>query len=155
MAEYQFDSDISECLFSYFPFYFISYSNATHRIRYIYISYNKNKGSYELYLVLRAQDNLFSLTLVSGNVIKRCSNPPRFRVVVLNEVADFIRKGRNVFARHVINVDKELRAGDEVIVTDENDNLLAVGKMKLSGEEILTYKKGVAVEVKKGAYNER
>nr|MCG2889120.1 pseudouridine synthase [Sulfolobales archaeon] len=43
------------------------------------------------------------------------------------------------------------RAGDEVVVVDENDALVAVGKMRVSGEEVKQYKRGVAVNVRRGA----
>ncbi|MEM3292633.1 MAG: PUA domain-containing protein, partial [Saccharolobus sp.] len=64
------------------------------------------------------------------------------------------REGRNVFAKHVIAVDSSIRSGDEVIIVNENDKLIALGKAKLSGEEMLEYKKGVAVYVKRGVNDE-
>ncbi len=62
-------------------------------------------------------------------------------------------EGRNVFAKHVVEADKELRPQDEVIVVDEEDNLVAVGKAVLSGEEMKVFKHGVAVKVRKGKLN--
>ncbi|AAK40610.1 Conserved hypothetical protein [Saccharolobus solfataricus P2] len=76
----------------------------------------------ELYLVLRAQDVLFSLTLLSGSVIKECSKFPEYRVIIPNSFEEFIKNGRNVFSKHVIAVDKRIRAGDDVIVVNENDS---------------------------------
>uniref|UniRef100_A0A0F2LV78 Pseudouridine synthase n=1 Tax=Candidatus Aramenus sulfurataquae TaxID=1326980 RepID=A0A0F2LV78_9CREN len=107
-----------------------------------------------LYLVLKAQDNLFSLTDSSSLTIKECTKIPEYRVVVPNDIAEVIREGGNVFSKHVIQADKSLRAGDYVLVVNEEDRLIAYGKMKVSGEEAIEYKKGVAVNVKGRIKNE-
>ena len=70
---------------------------------------------------------------------------PKLRVVVSQEVSPFIAKGGNVFARHVMSVDPEMRAGEEVLVVDENDRLVATGTAALSPEEMLQIKRGAAV----------
>lgn len=46
------------------------------------------------------------------------------------------------------NVDRKLRAGDEALVVNGDDELLAIGKMRLSGEEVMEYKRGVALTVR-------
>ncbi|QGA55528.1 pseudouridine synthase [Sulfolobus sp. E5-1-F] len=148
MAEYQFDYNISRCLFPEDARFLIQRSLNTKKIRNVLTS----EG--ELYLVLRAQDVLFSLTLLSGGVIKNCSKFPEYRVVIPKNLEEFIKNGRNVFSKHVIAVDKRIRAGDEVIVVNENDELIAIGKAKLSGEEMMEYKRGMAVHVKRGVLDE-
>ena len=75
-------------------------------------------------------------------------NHPELRVVVMKEVGKFIAEGKNVFAKHVVDVDPEIRANDEVLVVDEDDNLLATGKAVLCAKEMLEFKKGVAVSVR-------
>lgn len=75
---------------------------------------------------------------------------PRLRVAVLNEVSEFIAAGKNVFAKHVVKVDEEIRAEDEVLVVDEGDRLLATGKAILSAIEMPDLKRGVAVDVRVG-----
>ena len=75
---------------------------------------------------------------------------PRLRVVIMNDVSEFIARGKNAFAKHVVDVDESIRANDEVIVVDENDNLLATGKAILSAKEMLEMQKGVAVSVRQG-----
>ncbi|MEM3606959.1 MAG: PUA domain-containing protein, partial [Candidatus Bathyarchaeia archaeon] len=67
-----------------------------------------------------------------------------------NEAAKHVAEGKNVFAKHIIEVDDALRPQDEVIVVDENDNLVAVGKAVLSGEEMKSFKHGVAIKVRRG-----
>lgn len=147
IASFQFSSEISLCLFPQNKTFLIQKSLNTNRIRNILTSDRK------LYLVLRAQDNLFSLTEISGEVIKSCSSPPAFRFVIKNDVSQFIREGKNVFCKFVVEADKNIRSGDEVLVVDEQDNLLGVGRAKVSGEEVKQYKRGLAVIVKRGIKN--
>jgi uncharacterized protein with predicted RNA binding PUA domain len=75
---------------------------------------------------------------------------PKLRVVVLDDVAEFIANGGNVFSKHVVRVDDLIRAKDEVLVVDEADNLLATGKAILSAEEMVEMERGVAVNVRWG-----
>lgn len=72
-----------------------------------------------------------------------------------NDVSDFIRTGGDVFAKHVIRADEELRPAEEAIVTDENGNLLAVGRAVLSGNDMKYFKRGVAVRVRRGVEDPR
>jgi len=142
IAEYQFGQDIANCLFPDKSIFFIQRSLNTWRIRNIL---NKDNS---LYLILRAQDNLFSLTNISANIIKECSKPPDFRVIISNDIGRIIREEGNVFSKHIIKIDKRLRSGDDVIIVNEEDELIAYGRMKISGEEAIEYKRGVAVNVK-------
>ena len=50
----------------------------------------------------------------------------------------------------MIHADNRIRAGDEVLVTNQDEVLLAIGKATLSGSEILAFKRGVAVKVRQG-----
>ncbi len=61
-----------------------------------------------------------------------------------NSVSEFIADGGDVFATHVVKVDDEIRAKDEVIVKDESGNVLAVGRALLSSVEMTAFKIGVA-----------
>jgi len=71
---------------------------------------------------------------------------PQMRVVVVNEMSSEV-KG-SVFARHVIFVDPEIRAGDEVLVVDENDTLIGVGRALLNSDEMMQFIRGVAVKLR-------
>ncbi|WP_252896504.1 PUA domain-containing protein [Metallosphaera hakonensis] len=133
LADYQFGAEVGNCLFGSNKAFKIQRSVNTWRIRNVL----SEDG---LFLVLRPQDGLFSLTLASGVSIKECLPSPKLRVIVKDEVASVILEEGNVFAKHVKNVDKSLRNGDEAIVVSEDDKLLAVGKVRLSGEEMMEYK---------------
>ena len=71
-------------------------------------------------------------------------------MVVNSDAAPFVAKGKTAFARHVVDVDPEIRAGQEVLVVDENDRLLGTGKTMLSASEMKAFEKGSAVDVRSG-----
>jgi 7-cyano-7-deazaguanine tRNA-ribosyltransferase len=73
-----------------------------------------------------------------------------WRVVVSPDTAAFPREGRNVFAKFVKKADHAIRAGMEVLVVDERDELLATGTAALSGREMEEFDRGVAVVTRKG-----
>lgn len=80
--------------------------------------------------------------------------PPNLRVFVGDESFTFAMRGHNVFCKHVIKVDKNLRVGSEVLVVNNNDELAAVGKLIVPPSAIGVLKKGVAVKVRWGLSSE-
>jgi uncharacterized protein with predicted RNA binding PUA domain len=68
----------------------------------------------------------------------------------MSDVSEFIAEGRSVFAKHVVEVDERIRAGDEVIVVNEEDEILGTGKAILSGDEMLLFERGIAVKIRHG-----
>lgn len=62
----------------------------------------------------------------------------------------FIAAGKSVFAKHVVEVDEEIRANDEVVVVNTADKLLATGRAVLSAFEMLEMERGMAVKVRQG-----
>ena len=74
---------------------------------------------------------------------------PRW-VKVQDGVASFIENGSDVFAKHVVEADEEIRPMEEVIVFNSRNEVIAVGKAVLSGTEMLDFKKGVAVKIRRG-----
>jgi uncharacterized protein with predicted RNA binding PUA domain len=70
--------------------------------------------------------------------------------VVCEDAAPFVSKGTTAFAKHVIDLDPELRTGEEVLVVDEQDKLLATGQLLFSVPEILSMESGPAVDVRVG-----
>jgi len=145
-ANYQFGPGAGECLAS--RGVKVEVSKRTGKPRYVY------DYSGKLLATIRWNDGFLALTLEGARLLKECLKPPRLRVVVKNEVRDFIKRGRSVFAKHVVGVDPEIRCGDEVIVVDEEDNLLAVGRAALSSYEMLAFNSGVAVKVRRGVESE-
>ena len=103
---------------------------------------------------LRPTDGFFSLGIPgAGRLLKL--KPQRLWVKVLDDAIDFVSAGRSVFAKHVVDCDDEIRPEEEVIVLDDNNGLLAVGRAVLSGEEMRTFDHGVAVRVRRGVAEKR
>lgn len=99
---------------------------------------------------VRAQDGRFTLGIDGALRLLSALPPPAYRVVVTEEVSEFIMQGKNTFAKHVIAADPAIRAGDEVMVVNSKDDLLATGSAVLSGGEMLLFNYGVAVKVRQG-----
>ncbi len=99
---------------------------------------------------IRAQDGRLTLSIEGARRLHRTLPFPAYRVTIQADVAEFPRKGKNVFARHVTAADREIHSGDEVLVVTGDDDLLATGAAVLSGDEMLHFKYGVAVKVRQG-----
>lgn len=141
IANYQFESNVGHILFP--EEVELTHSRRTGRIRHISL-----EGG--LLATLRPRDSLFSLTIHGAQRLKTALKPLQSRVVARKDVEEFIKSGRNLFARHVVTVDEEVRPGNEVVIINEDDEILAVGRALLSGMEMLAFKRGVAVKVRRG-----
>ena len=99
---------------------------------------------------IRASDGFIVLNRKGAELAHRALKPPRLRVVVSDDAAPFVAQGKTVFAKHVVAADPEIRPAEEVLVVDSRDRLLASGKTLLTGEEMIAFKVGKAVEVRRG-----
>ena len=122
----------------------IQLSPRTGRIRYI----NLNG---ERLATLRPTDGLLSLSVKAAQTITEKIPEAKCFVTVKNDVVEYIAKGGDIFAVHVVAVDAEIGAKDEVVAVDENRKVLAVGRTQLSSSEIRAFKTGVAVKTRHGA----
>lgn len=140
VANYQFGQRAGNTLFD--RTVRVVHSRRTGRMRLIY-------RQDELLATLRPSDGLIALSIGGA---RRLLMSGRFRnvVTVNSEVADFIRDGRSVFAKHVKKAGSTIRPEDEAVVVDEEGSLLAVGRANMSSEEMLQFKRGVAVRVRLG-----
>jgi predicted RNA-binding protein (TIGR00451 family) len=93
---------------------------------------------------------MLSLSIKAAKFMAENVPQARCFVTVKNDVSKFIAEGGDVFAVHVVKVDAEVGAKDEVIVLDEDRQVLAVGRTTLSSAEISAFKVGVAVKVRHG-----
>jgi len=98
----------------------------------------------------RSEDGLLTLGIEGAKRLMDILEFPKMRVVVEEEAEPFARRGRNVFAKFVIEADPEVRPYDEVVVVNENDEVLATGQTLLSGREMILASSGVAVKVRRG-----
>lgn len=100
----------------------------------------------EIILSLRASDGLFSLNLKSASLIHGNFEFPIHRVVLDSDSAEFAKQGKSTFAKFVDEADPLIRPKDEVIIVDRDDNLLSYGRAILNREEMVQFKKGIAVK---------
>jgi uncharacterized protein with predicted RNA binding PUA domain len=91
---------------------------------------------------------LLILTKDGGELLKRGIPPPRLRVIITKDAEVKVREGMSVFSKFVIDIDPELRAGDEVLVTNEDDVLIATGKLMLAPQEARYFQRGVVVKIR-------
>ncbi len=99
---------------------------------------------------LRAEDGFFTLRPAGARRLLKGLDAPRMRVVVADDSVEFNRQGKNVFCSFVRDADAEIRPQEEVMVVDGRDSLVAIGRAQLTREEMLSFKKGVAVKVREG-----
>jgi predicted RNA-binding protein (TIGR00451 family) len=141
IADYQFGKGAGESLFP--EEVSVILSKKTKKIRHVYLED-------ELLATLRPTVGFFSLTVEGGRRLACNMKPFRLWVQVQDEVAAFIEKGGDVFAKHVTDANAEIRPMEEVVVLDGKQRVIAVGKAILAGDEMKVYKKGVAVRVRRG-----
>ncbi len=141
IADYQFGRGVGAKLFP--ENIQIQLSPRTGRIR--FISLNGERLA-----TLRPTDSMYSLSVKAAKFIAENLPLAKCFVTVQTDVSKFIAAGGDVFAVHVVKVDEEIRAKDEVIVRDESGSVLAVGRAMLSSAEMTAFKTGVAVKVRHG-----
>lgn len=141
IANYQFGKRLGNVLFT--SSVQVTRSGKTDKIRLIY-----RDG--KLISTLRARDGFLALTPHGASIILDSMREPPRLVQVRSDVAEFIKAGRNVFAKHVVTAESSIRPQDEVIVVDEKRRLLAVGRAALAGFEMTQFKRGIAVKTRRG-----
>jgi len=145
VADYQFGKSVGVKLFP--ENVEIVRSKRTGRIRYVYLSGKR-------LATLRPTDGLFSLSIAGAKRIVENADSVRCLVTVQDDVSNFVAEGGDVFAKHVIKADSDIRPKDEVIVVNQNGEVLAVGRAVLSGEEMEVFARGAAVKVRRGCMEE-
>ncbi|MDD1698546.1 MAG: pseudouridine synthase, partial [Methanoregula sp.] len=141
IADYQFGRGVGIGLFPEECTYLFS---TTGRIRQILF------GGVRLATV-RASDGRLTLGIEGAKRLRTILPSPGYRVVIREDVAEFVAQGKNTFAKHVVEADPAIRAGDDVLVVAGNDRLIACGAAVVSGTEMLAFNYGVAVRVRQGS----
>jgi uncharacterized protein with predicted RNA binding PUA domain len=100
---------------------------------------------------VRAADGRLTLGIEGAKRLMKLLPPPGYRVIVREDVAEFVAQGKNAFAKHVVSADPAIRAGDDVLVVAGGDRLIACGAAVVSGTEMLAFNYGVAVRVRQGS----
>lgn len=146
VARYQFGREAADLLFDG-PVELVVSRN-TGKIRNVMVS-----G--EHILSMRASDGFYTLRIEGARKLIAGLPYPAMRVTVVDDAIPFNREGRNVFCNFVADCDPELRPMDEAMVVSKDDELLAVGRALLVRDEMLAFKKGVAVKVRDGTSSQK
>ncbi|GAB6946794.1 hypothetical protein JCM16161A_09240 [Vulcanisaeta sp. JCM 16161] len=110
------------------------------------IEVSKTGGLRRIYLgdklifTIRASDGRPLPTLEGARFINKV-------VIVSREAAPFVKQGRSVMARFIIDI-RNAVPGDEVAIYSEDGELLGVGRLLLSRDEVLSVNRGVAVKLR-------
>ena len=139
IADYQFGRGAGNALF--YGNIRIIKSKKTKKIRNVY-SDGKHVVS------MRANDGFFTLKKEGGKRLHNFFQQPKMRVYVKDDALPFIKKGRNVFSKFVIDCDDDLRPYDEVLIVSKDDKLIAIGQAIMNREEMLSFKYGMAVKTR-------
>jgi len=97
---------------------------------------------------MRAEDGLFTLKLEGGSRLHTGFKYPLLRVIVSNDAVPFVKEGKSVFAKFVIDCDPDLRPFDECVIVDKDDSFLAIGRVILTRDEMLSFHHGMAVKTR-------
>ena len=143
ISDYQFGQEVTDILFGNEENISIEYSRNTGKIKHVFYENN-------LMLNLRPTNGLFTISLFTANLINENLASPYLRAIVLDDISEFIKEGRNVFCKHVVEIDKNLRPQDEIIVTNQSAELLAIGKLVVPITYINSFKNGIAIKVRRG-----
>ncbi|MDY6817294.1 MAG: PUA domain-containing protein [Halobacteriales archaeon] len=103
-------------------------------------------------LVTYTIEGRFSLGVAGGRRLHESLEPPAYRVVVGDESEPYVREGRNVFAKFVVDADPAIRTGDEVMIVHGafDGELIGVGRAELSATAMADFETGMAVMVRSG-----
>lgn len=93
-------------------------------------------------------DGFFTLKIEGAKILHKKVKFPKLRTIVNKESEEFNRKGKNVMARFIKDMDSNLRPYDETLIVNENDDLIGVGRTFFNREEALTLRKGMVVELR-------
>jgi len=141
IANYQFGEGSGKALFN--GNMNIIKSRKTGKIRHVY-------DEDVLIANLRASDGIFVLSIEGAKLLHQYLPYPKNRVVINADAEPFAREGKSIFAKFVIDCDINIRANEEVLIVNRNDELLAFGKSLLNGREIMDFNVGQAVKTRKG-----
>ncbi|WP_067259692.1 tRNA guanosine(15) transglycosylase TgtA [Methanobrevibacter cuticularis] len=141
IADYQFGNGVGNALFK--GKLKIEKSKKTGKIRHVY-------SDGELIANMRASDAFFVLAKEGARRLHEKMEFPENRVIVNKDSEPFAREGKSVFSKFVIDCDTNIRANDEVLIVNENDELLAFGKSLLNYAEIMDFNVGQAIKTRKG-----
>jgi len=71
-------------------------------------------------------------------------------VIPIKEAVPFVSVGRSLFCKHVKWCGSNVRVGSDVVVIDDSEKILAVGRARIASNMMKGFDAGVAVRVRQG-----
>ncbi len=146
IADYQFGIGSGSALFSGDDIN-IEKSKKTGKIRHVF------DGKVPI-VNMRASDSYLILSKEGAKRLHAHMEYPKNRIVVNEDSVPFVRDGKSVFSKFVVDTDENIRTNDEVLIVSEDDKLLGFGKSLLSAHEIHDFNTGQAIKTRKGIKKE-
>jgi len=97
------------------------------------------------------EDGSIAFSLECGSYMMRSKAFKESCIVVNEDAAQFVARGKSLFSKHVLKVGANVKPGLEVGLQDGEGRLLAVGKAILPRDYMGRIKSGAAVRVREGA----
>ncbi|MEM0337178.1 MAG: PUA domain-containing protein [Candidatus Caldarchaeum sp.] len=97
---------------------------------------------------IRAMDGWLTLTVSGAQRLNALLEKGGNRVVVGREGSEKVAAGYDVSAEHVVEADASIVPGMEVLVVDEDNRLIGVGKAVVAGVEMAELRRGAVVKVR-------
>lgn len=119
----------------------VVFSRSTGKIRHVTLKD-------EIIFTVVPTTGLLTPTFKGGELLLQHNIDDMFIVTMKNDAAEFVAKGKSALAKFVKDTNSTLKAGEEVLVVDEQHQLLGTGRALLSGREMLVFDRGVAVNIR-------
>ena len=95
-------------------------------------------------------DGGIALTIAGASIFIDSIDFKQNCIIPIHDALPFVSEGRSLFCKHVEWFGSNINIGSEVVVTDKNDGVLAVGKSVVSQSQLLGRNGDVAVKVREG-----
>jgi uncharacterized protein with predicted RNA binding PUA domain len=96
------------------------------------------------------EDGSIAYTLECAKYLMKSAAFRESCIVVNDDAAQFVVKGKSLFSKHVLSVGANVKPGLEVCLLDRKGELLAVGRTILPGGYMGRMQSGAAVRVREG-----
>lgn len=117
------------------------FSKATGKIRQV-------KRDEEILFTMVPTTGLLTPTFEGGKELLNLKIPREYIVTMQDDAIEFVAEGKSALAKFVLSASQDLKAGEEVLVVDSQNSLLGTGRALLSGQEMMTFNRGVAVMIR-------
>lgn len=143
LIEYQFGKNASNALTDFK----VEFSKKTNVLRRI-LSTNG-----DLLATIRPDDFFIIPQIPLCELLLTNTEIPTNRIIAHDDVIPFILDKKSLFSKHVLEVDPDIRVGDEILIVNKQDKLIATGTAIMSAKEMKSFEQGIAVKTRRAVKN--